>query len=466
VSKCEVKERFRGDCCCEHCNTWTQMCPECCKCVPRRLCVVFTPDGFTGTGGTNCRRCSLRLHWQTGNVYTGTLTCNGASVTVTISLIGSTTGTGTVSGCRWRVEIPELDIDQHFTVRAETGTGGVGCSSPEFEFAVTLAAGTGTGTGGTTCTGTLTISRDDNWVMPLRRVPTTGTGTGSKGCWEDFCGNGNCLCLNRKLCPTLTTEDCTYVSEDPLEFDDDSMCWSGTLTCAADDSTRSISVCLHRGDNGECLLVPTIGNATGTGATEYDPHEITSDCDSLNETINLGGTGTGTPGDTLTLTDAECGPCFQRAFCPSCNRYISRSLTATVTDYAEEEGCGFEEQIQDAEVPLEFDCDTDLCVGGGGALESGCPDGSNPGWQGLLPLTGSLAKHLGFCFSCGEGDLEDMRLRTYCLEEDGDTFAQIEWFPNLEKSICDPLFVVFDTNSGEGAFCDACGVLREIIVAE
>lgn len=186
------------------CNEAELECDPCCRCIPLRLCAVFSAYGCDCDGATDL------LELDTNSEYIGEIGCGGESLDLLVFIEYE------YETCYWRVISENFDLDLYF----EIGPGLQSCESPVLEFEVPFEE----------CTGTIAITRYDLELLPPR--------TGDYCEEEPWCGSCECVC--KRICVTRRFNG--EFTHEELEWDDYSRCWE--------------DICLIRDEyTGGCLVV-------------------------------------------------------------------------------------------------------------------------------------------------------------------------------------------------------------------
>jgi hypothetical protein len=237
---CEYDQKQPHDhaCCCDPCrHDYINVCTGnggphgCCRCVPKAICLKFTPD----TPGEICKVMTWKLRGEI-------VSSRGVAYTIALPGIGELTifvgspdayneyfGTET---CIWQITAPDISIDQTTPIQH---SGEVHCQAPPDW----IIEGVDLPRGETTCTGTLSIEK-----FELAKIPFVTR-------WPDYVENpveiscGYCS----QFCEILCVRRGNASERTRIEFiwNETDLSWN-----ANDDSGHSIE--LHE-YGGECFLL-------------------------------------------------------------------------------------------------------------------------------------------------------------------------------------------------------------------
>jgi len=322
--------------CCDRCDHVNLGCDDCCKCVPRSLCLTTTVWDGSGTGtGTACSDqdavTNLEFNCVT-ELWEGTY--GGSAVTAYIT----TTGTG---GCSLILEGTcfnngaQLVADMNAPVGAPNDPDGPGCktlSHTWYEVAI-HADCTASGCG----YADVSLTPRDILTLPFK----------DGGC-NYFCGSCQCIC--DRVCidvslstpasvillrgsGTVTVESC---SSQAIKWYDLALALTDELGTTVNRTFRLYmkegtgTGSLGTSDNGDCIVYMEVIDATGL-IGETDTAEVVC------------GSGTDAMNAVLTFTDGSdiysistscslCTECTTLVNSPCCDNDIPSTLNVTIVE--------------------------------------------------------------------------------------------------------------------------------------
>lgn len=171
------------DCCCGKCTfvTLATNCDNnvCCKCVPRYICAVFTPDTITDL----CPIVSAEINWNGGNWTGGLRRLDPLDVDNSIEI--NLQQIGQYSQCYYQVRMPSRDIDDLYLIEGGKRQCSaypefrMKCRDPYFVYEDFELDG---------CTGTLVIQRRDLAKVPFHSEVDTDSTVTSSELSKPLCG--------------------------------------------------------------------------------------------------------------------------------------------------------------------------------------------------------------------------------------------------------------------------------------
>jgi len=435
------RRKSNSACCCAHCahDRLPDDCPECCRCVPRKICIVFFPDD-TDFGSTGA------VVTHTGN---GTYSIGPFSIEIRVEL--------SYGECAWVVEVDSIGVHATFPI------ADVGCLFGVLEVnGVTL--------GGQV--GTIRVTQ-----VARTRVPAVAD---YDGCREFVCTN--CTCFPSCACLRYNIEffEDSEVYGDPPDNvgairQVATVCWDpdvgdhGGWQVTFDEKTCAPAATLLfeivDGDGfGTCRIRLTTG---GIGAELSSQPMV---CDSISDSWSYSSTQAGfgyQNNDVLisfAINSAPCLDCLQ-----NCCEDLPDTLIATVS--SDRDGCT---DAGDTEVTLyRVDCHSGRYLGGADVPWACVNEGA------------SGTGHVEIDFTCAACAFNPKTQKCECGVCDGDEDPFIDGCHTINgivfsdfapcgngsasnessdcgvtprgtiPSTCDPLFAEFNFNAaGCGPCCD------------
>ena len=328
----------KNPCCCDKCNHLTVGCHDCCKCVPRVLCVAVDYKTSAVGAGTTCTTATANVS-LTFNCNNGKWEGSFANQAVDAWIIAE--GTGGL--CRFYLRCPcfnsgnTLSVLMYAPESDPADPNGVGCKYPYYTWTdVSLES---------SCQPNASCDIADVSISPqlYRTLPYR-----DNGC-SYFCGNCSCVC--EKLCISVSLEDpptaSTYdgqVNVDITSCGDSAVVWGPVdIDLFNVDSRRSITVTVTlrpatgtgTGSAGDCVTDFDI-EVTGTGSTGPLSETVEGGVCSVRGLTNDSGITVVIEdgGDIITITAgcAGCGECSFSASISCCPDPLPSELEFTLSD--------------------------------------------------------------------------------------------------------------------------------------